>query len=82
MSIKNIWIWNQTCLTKFLLCWLAVCWTKWYDRDNPSGTGDWEPLSDLRNENPGEICANPIAIESKTVDTGTPAATTGQDFLQ
>ena len=59
-----------------------MCWTKWYDRDNPSGTGDWELLQNLRNENPGEICANPIAIESKTVDTGTPAATTGQDFLQ
>ncbi|XP_046887758.1 cartilage intermediate layer protein 1-like isoform X2 [Hypomesus transpacificus] len=58
-----------------------VCWTKWYDRDDPSGTGDWESLSDLRRENRGEICARPIAIESKTVDTGTPAAQTGQHFL-
>lgn len=58
-----------------------MCWTNWYDRDNPSGTGDWELLSNLRNENPGQICANPIAIEARTVDTNTPATMTGQDFL-
>ena len=54
---------------------------KWYDRDDPSVTGDWETLKDLRQENPGEICARPLAIESQTVDTGTPAALTGQQFL-
>ncbi|XP_031437820.1 cartilage intermediate layer protein 2-like [Clupea harengus] len=58
-----------------------LCWTKWYDRDNPSATGDWELLKTLRKENPGEICANPNAIESRTVDTDTPATVTGQDFL-
>ncbi|KAF3849962.1 hypothetical protein F7725_019681 [Dissostichus mawsoni] len=35
---------------------LAVCWTDWFDRDNPSGSGDWELSSDLRKENPGKIC--------------------------
>ena len=59
-----------------------MCWTKWYDRDNPSATGDWELLKNLRKENPNEICANPIAIESQTVDKDTPASVTGQDFLQ
>ncbi|XP_041952223.1 cartilage intermediate layer protein 1-like isoform X2 [Alosa sapidissima] len=58
-----------------------MCWTKWYDRDDPSGTGDWELLTNLQNANPGEICANPIAIESRTVDTNKPATLTGEDFL-
>ncbi|PWS23059.1 hypothetical protein DKP78_15135, partial [Enterococcus faecium] len=55
--------------------------TNWFDRDNPSGTGDWELLSNLRQENPGQICDQPIAIEVKTVDTNAPAASTGQSFL-
>ncbi|XP_063078724.1 uncharacterized protein si:dkey-205h13.2 [Engraulis encrasicolus] len=59
-----------------------LCWTKWYDRDDPSATGDWETLSSLRTAYPADnICANPIAIESRTVDTNTPASMTGQDFL-
>uniref|UniRef100_A0A3Q1F505 Cartilage intermediate layer protein 2-like n=1 Tax=Acanthochromis polyacanthus TaxID=80966 RepID=A0A3Q1F505_9TELE len=43
------------------------CWTDWFDRDNPSGTGDWESLSLLRRENPGKICRNPSGIEVQTL---------------
>ncbi|KAK9531450.1 hypothetical protein VZT92_010876 [Zoarces viviparus] len=54
-----------------------VCWTNWYDRDNPSGTGDWELLVNLRDKNPGQICSNPLHIEAVTTDTNTPAIATG-----
>ncbi|KAF6733049.1 Cartilage intermediate layer protein 2 [Oryzias melastigma] len=46
-------------------CTEKVCWTEWFDRDNPSGTGDWELLSDLRRENPGQICETPQYIQAK-----------------
>lgn len=59
---------------------VAVCWTKWYDRDNPSGTGDWELLRDLMAENPGEIWYYPMYIEVVTTDTLTPAFSTGETF--
>ncbi|XP_037605983.1 uncharacterized protein LOC119476638 [Sebastes umbrosus] len=59
-------------------CGGGVCWTKWYDRDDPSGTGDWELLSNLRTENPGQICATPLYIQAVTTDTMTPAIATGE----
>uniref|UniRef100_A0AAQ5YLS3 WxxW domain-containing protein n=1 Tax=Amphiprion ocellaris TaxID=80972 RepID=A0AAQ5YLS3_AMPOC len=40
----------------------------WFDRDDPSGSGDWETLSDLRKENPGMICRNPFAIDVQSLD--------------
>ncbi|XP_028296103.1 mucin-5AC-like [Gouania willdenowi] len=59
----------------------AVCWTKWFDQDDPSGTGDWELLKDLRNENPGQICEKPLAMEVVTAGNPTIAAiNTGQIF--
>ncbi|XP_031178120.1 uncharacterized protein LOC116066287 isoform X1 [Sander lucioperca] len=58
-----------------------VCWTKWYNRDAPSGTGDWENLINLRTENPGQICDHPLSIEAVTTDTLTPAVSTGQTFF-
>uniref|UniRef100_A0A3B4WRV3 Cartilage intermediate layer protein 2-like n=1 Tax=Seriola lalandi dorsalis TaxID=1841481 RepID=A0A3B4WRV3_SERLL len=61
-------------------CGGGVCWTKWYDRDDPSGTGDWELLKNLRKENPDEICDNPLFIEAVTTDTLTPAVDTGETF--
>ncbi|KAI3364244.1 hypothetical protein L3Q82_011047, partial [Scortum barcoo] len=61
-------------------CGGGVCWSKWYDRDNPSGTGDWEHLSSLRAENPGEICDYPLYIKAVTTDTMTPAINTGETF--
>ncbi|XP_034058681.1 cartilage intermediate layer protein 1-like [Gymnodraco acuticeps] len=57
-----------------------VCWTDWFDRDNPSGSGDWELLKDLRKENPGKICEYPLHIKVVTTDTMTPAISTGQTF--
>ncbi|XP_078670996.1 uncharacterized protein LOC144911081 [Branchiostoma floridae x Branchiostoma belcheri] len=72
--IRWPWIWWP---------WHKYCeygWTRWFDRDNPSGTGDWETLTDLRNENPGQICDNPSGIEARVVGTGTPAAVTGDTF--
>ncbi|XP_075940156.1 uncharacterized protein LOC142941916 [Anarhichas minor] len=58
-------------------CGGKVCWTNWYDRDNPSGTGDWERLVYLRRQYPGQICDNPLHIEAVTTDTNTPATLTG-----
>ncbi|KAF1376692.1 hypothetical protein PFLUV_G00214120 [Perca fluviatilis] len=58
-----------------------VCWTQWYNRDAPSGTGDWESLTNLRTENPGQICVSPMSIEAVTSDTLTPALSTGQTFI-
>ncbi|XP_068433350.1 mucin-5AC-like [Clinocottus analis] len=57
-------------------CNIKVCWTPWYDRDNPSGTGDWELLTDLRKENPGKICQKPLAIQAQTL-TGLSVAAAG-----
>nr|XP_032814129.1 CUB and zona pellucida-like domain-containing protein 1 [Petromyzon marinus] len=54
-----------------------VYWTRWYDRDDPSGNGDYETLQQLRQEYPGEICLSPLAIEAMTLDW-IPADQTGQ----
>ncbi|KAK6182591.1 hypothetical protein SNE40_010242 [Patella caerulea] len=43
-------------------------WTRWYDRDNESGTGDWETLADLRKDNPGQICEKPSGIDAQLLD--------------
>ncbi len=44
--------------TLFLDC----AWTSWFDRDNPSGTGDYEnPLSSLGTG----TCTNPLNIEGR-----------------
>ncbi|KAI4802339.1 hypothetical protein KUCAC02_020187 [Chaenocephalus aceratus] len=61
-------------------CGGGVCWTDWFDRDNPSDSGDWENLINLRKENPGKICENPLYIEVITTDTMTPAISTGEKF--
>ncbi|XP_070578635.1 uncharacterized protein [Ptychodera flava] len=53
--------------------------TKFYDRDDPTATGDWENISSLTSENPGEICASPSAIYAETLE-GIPAESTGEDF--
>ncbi|XP_034087472.1 uncharacterized protein LOC117556275 [Gymnodraco acuticeps] len=61
-------------------CGGGVCWTDWFDRDNPSGTGDWELLSNLRKEYPGKICEYPLYIEAVTSDTMPPAISTEENF--
>lgn len=64
-------------------CGGGVCWTKWYNQDNPSGTGDWEQLSKQRQKTASkdEICDLPLYIEAVTTDTNTPAMNTGQKFF-
>ncbi|XP_035690117.1 mucin-5AC-like [Branchiostoma floridae] len=53
-------------------------WTPWFDRDNPSATGDWEALVHLRPENPGQICFNPTAVHARVISTQVEASLTGQ----
>ena len=42
-------------------------WTQWFDRDNPSGSGDFETIVNLKQEYPGEICDSPVQIECQTL---------------
>ncbi|XP_055515434.1 uncharacterized protein LOC129711659 [Leucoraja erinacea] len=55
------------------------CKTAWFDRDNPSGNGDYEIFPNLRTENPGQICTDPIACEVETT-SGIPASQTGENI--
>lgn len=55
----------------------AECWTDWFDRDDPSGSGDWETLYNLRKENPGKICPTPQGIEATTL-SGLSVAAAGE----
>ncbi|KAI4801697.1 hypothetical protein KUCAC02_019575 [Chaenocephalus aceratus] len=57
-----------------------MCFTNWFDRDDPSGTGDWELLKDLRKENPGQICENSLYMEAVSTDTTTSVISTRQTF--
>ncbi|KAF7709725.1 cartilage intermediate layer protein 1-like [Silurus meridionalis] len=56
-----------------------VCYTQWFDRDNPSGVGDYETLVHLRAEYPQKICNKPLTIQAATL-TGVPAESIGQVF--
>ncbi|XP_017326313.1 cartilage intermediate layer protein 1 isoform X1 [Ictalurus punctatus] len=56
-----------------------VCYTQWFDRDNPTGNGDYETLNDLRAEYPKKICSKPLTIQAATL-TGVPAESIGQVF--
>jgi len=53
-------------------------WSSWNDRDNPSGTGDWE-LVHLRADYK-ELCKAPTAAEGRIVSTGAMATTEVVDF--
>uniref|UniRef100_A0A8C6SQ84 WxxW domain-containing protein n=1 Tax=Neogobius melanostomus TaxID=47308 RepID=A0A8C6SQ84_9GOBI len=61
-------------------CDQKVCWTRWFDRDDPLDSGDWELLCDLRKLYPNEICETPLYIDVVTVDTNSPITVTGQAF--
>ena len=52
-------------------------WTQWYDRDDPSVTGDWEARVDH-----GDVCfgGTVLSYEAKTLG-GTPASQTGETFF-
>ncbi|XP_031419876.1 cartilage intermediate layer protein 1-like [Clupea harengus] len=51
------------------------------DRDNPTGSGDWETISCLKRRYPKRMCPNPIAIEVATVD-GISLADAGNVFYK
>lgn len=44
-------------------------WSAWYDRDRPSGAGDYELYKDLVDG--GQLCSNPLAIECQTANGDT-----------
>lgn len=71
------------CCSRLSTClWLipTACWTGWFSRDDPTGTGDWELLSNLKSSYPGQICESPRYIEAVTVDSLTSAAITGEIY--
>lgn len=41
-------------------------WTEWLDRDNPSGTGDWEVLDIFVEQ--GKVCEHPISVMCEEVN--------------
>jgi len=42
-------------------------WTRWYDIDDPGGTGDWETKSAVDGAYPGQVCAIPINVRCQTL---------------
>lgn len=53
-------------------------WTGWYDRDNPSGTGDHETLFNLLQENPNsDLCKIPTGIQARIKSNQQPYQTSG-----
>lgn len=56
-------------------------WTAWLNRDGPSGSGDYETLSDFRASG-NNICngANPIGIECRVTATGLNWTTSGEVY--
>ncbi|KAI8504958.1 hypothetical protein Bbelb_170670 [Branchiostoma belcheri] len=63
---------NPDCLEGF--------WTGWFDRDDPSETGDWEMLTYLRRENVGQICSAPTAVHARVISTHVEATLTGENW--
>ena len=53
-------------------------WSKWYDRDDESGTGDWESFGSLVN--PPCDGTTPTDARCERVSDGKPADQTGQVF--
>lgn len=68
----DVYVQDDTAVDYIILA-VVVCgdkeedgrWTKWLDRDNPSGKGDYETLSDLISE--GLAQPNPGAIQCQTL---------------
>lgn len=52
-----------------------IIWSNWLDRDDPSGTGDWETRVDFSISQVG--CASPVDVQAQTT-SGVPASSTGQ----
>uniref|UniRef100_A0A3P9I640 WxxW domain-containing protein n=1 Tax=Oryzias latipes TaxID=8090 RepID=A0A3P9I640_ORYLA len=60
---------------------LPDCWTQWFDRDDPSGTGDWETLSDLLKQYPNEISAPLLTVLKKWFDRDNPSGSGDWELL-
>jgi mucin-like protein len=58
---EQVWQWGPCATQK---------WTEWFDRDDSTGNGDYEMLTDALQA--GKACANPLDIECKTLG--------GQDY--
>lgn len=54
-------------------------YTDWYDRDNPSGEGDYETLNDLRKSHPEKICPHPSYVDARVIATDLPHSSAGQN---
>lgn len=66
-------------LSLCLCYYLLECWTDWLNRDIPTGTGDWETVSEFRKGYRRHMCPSPTAIEVASVD-GISLADTGNVF--
>ena len=55
-------------------------WTKWLDRDNPGGTGDWETVAIAKQWNLIPKTCNSVGLEARLRSTKIPAAQTGEVF--
>ena len=43
-------------------------WSQWDDRDNPSGTGDWEQIQYRHDVD--SLCEKPSAVQARVVESG------------
>ncbi len=73
-------------LFNIILCALAgmvagrcnrYCYTKWMDRDNPGGKGDYENFSLIASRT--TVCPEPVGIQCQTT-TGVPYKSTGENL--
>ena len=53
-------------------------WTEFFNRDRPSGDGDYETLSDINFQFPGRACSNPTAVDAQLVPSGKDYRSAGQ----
>ncbi|KAK6180808.1 hypothetical protein SNE40_008794 [Patella caerulea] len=64
------------CKDRRVRCPKGYQWTSYFDADDPTGTGDWETLKNLRSHYP--ICQDPIAIDVRVNATGRKYFKTGE----
>eukprot|EP00118_Oscarella_pearsei_P020013 m.215603 g.215603 ORF g.215603 m.215603 type:complete len:209 (+) comp39836_c0_seq1:464-1090(+) len=56
------------------------CWGPWLDRDNPSGTGDYETLRDFIREK-APVCPKPSGIRCRRKDNKIDASQSGETVV-
>ncbi|KAK6180688.1 hypothetical protein SNE40_008693 [Patella caerulea] len=67
------------CNYRYPSCPRGYRWTRYYNRDRPTGTGDYETLSLINQENPyARVCTDPIAIDVRVTRTGFDYSTAGE----